>query len=195
MGIRLKKSFTLIELIVAVGIVGLVLPAVFSIFFSIIRQQLVLIAFQDMKRQGDSIQRNIKNILQNRVAYITDFSYTSTDECPIIGQVTPTPTFTPILYIKDREGYSIKLYSVLNPTPAVGGAITIASSSGDLANILTKTYYLSSSDVAVSDIGFSCYRINEFTPATVSTKFSVLKTTTYKDISLPYSFKIRLRAY
>ena len=83
MGIRLKKSFTLIELIVAVGIVGLVLPAVFSIFFSIIRQQLVLIAFQDMKRQGDSIQRNIKNILQNRVAYITDFSYTSTDECPI----------------------------------------------------------------------------------------------------------------
>jgi len=186
MGIRANKSFTLIEIIVAVGIVGLVLPSVFGIFFSIIRQQLVLIAYQDMKRQGDSIQRNIKNILQNRAAYITDNSYTSTDMCLIIGQLTPTPLFASDIYMKDREGYSIHLR---------GDAITIASDSGDVTNNLTKTYNLSSSDMTIVDVGFSCYRISEFSPATVSTKYSVLKTTTYKDITLPYYFKTKLRQY
>jgi len=63
MGRIRNKSFTLVELIVAVGVVALVLPAIFNIFFVIIRQQIVLTAYQDMKRQGDSIAKNIKYIL------------------------------------------------------------------------------------------------------------------------------------
>lgn len=182
MGTIKRASFTLIELIVAVGVVGLILPAVFSIFFTIIRQQLVLIAYQEMKQQGDSAQTNIKNLLQNRAAYITDSAYTALDVCPL--PLTPTPTFSPNLYVMDRDGHKIQL--ALNGTQ-------LASTSADVG----KTYNLTSSVVIISnlDFGFSCYRINEFTPAIVSTKFTVSKSTVFKETSLPYSFDTRLRAY
>lgn len=189
MGIKKNKSFTLIELIVAVGVVGLVLPAIFNIFFIIIRQQLVLVAYQEMTQQGDSVRRNIKNILQNRTAYITDSNNTETNMCPLI--TTPTPTFSPDLYIRDREGKFIHLYQA-----AVDGVQTIASDSA-VENILvpTKTYYLSSKDVIIPTVGFSCYHVNEFTPAIVTTQFTVQKSTEYKDVSFPYTFTVKLRSY
>jgi type II secretory pathway pseudopilin PulG len=189
------KSFTLIELIVAVGVVGLILPAVFSIFFTIIRQQLVLIAYQDMKQQGDSMQRNIINILQNRVAYISNSTYDASDICPIIGGTTPIPTQSAHVYMKDREGNAIHLRYLLNPTPPTSTSYTIASDSGNVLNVIKKTYYLSSKDVTVSDVGFSCYHLNEFTPAIVETQYTVLKTTQFREISLPYKFNVTLRNY
>lgn len=190
---RIKhKSFTLIELIIAVGIVGLLLPAVFSIFFAIIRQQLVLVAYQTMKQQGDSVQRNIKNILQNRAAYITDSTYdfaSSPEACPLI--TTPTPTQSPDLYIKDRDEISIHLYSDINPTPPT---VAVAS---DSAGVIPKTYRLTSQDVTITDLTFTCSRINDFTPPIVKTSYTVLKSAVFqdKDISLLYSFSTRLRNY
>jgi len=185
MGLITRKSFTLMEMIVAVGVVGLILPAVFGIFFIIMRQQLVLISYQEMKQQGDSAQRNIKNILQNRAAYLTDVGGTAID-CPL--PLNPIPTIAS-LYIKDREGVSIHLYLTPYPTPPSVSANTIASDSA------SKTYYLTTHNVTISDLGFSCHRINEFTPAIVSTTFTVLKSTIFSDISLPYSFNVRLRNY
>jgi len=190
MGIKSKKSFTLIELIVAVGIVGLVLPSVFNIFFTIIRQQLILVAYQEMKIQGDSVQRNIKNMLQNRIAYISTGDYSSVDNCPVVNETTPIPTYAPDLYMKDRNGISVHYFSLPNPTPVASTSYTIASDSGGL-----KTYYLTSKDVSVSEVGFACYHNNDFTPAVVLTKFTVLKSTQFRNISLPYSFKVRLRDY
>jgi len=180
MGIT-HKSFTLMELIVAVGIIGLIIPAIFGIFFAIIRQQLVLVSYQEMKYQGDSVQRNIKNVLQNSAADITDNTYLATDMCPLT--TTPTPTYFPNLYINDRDGNHVKLYQEgISPN-------RIASDSA------SKTYYLTTKDVVVTQLGFTCYRINEFTPAIVSAKFTVQKSTVFSDISLPYSFNVRLRNY
>lgn len=184
MGTVTRRSFTLIEIIIAVGVIGLIIPTVFNIFFTMVRQQLVLIAFQEMKQQGDSVQRNMKNVLQNRAAYVTDSAYTATDVCPLI--TTPTPTYSPEIYIRDREGNRIHIYS-----PSVGA---IASSSADINNAI-NTYNLTSGSVVVSNIGFTCYRINEFVPVTVSTQFTVTKSTMFKDLSLPYSFNVRFRNY
>ena len=190
MGIITRKSFTLMEMIVAVGVVGLILPAVFAIFFTIIRQQLVLISYQEMKQQGDSAERNIKNILQNRAAYITDSGYEATDVCPL--PLIPTPTIFPDsnLFIKDRDGISIKLYKKTLPS-----IDTIASDSADIIPVPTKTYYLTSQDVTISSLSFTCYRVNEFTPPIVSTTFTVQKSSVFTNISLPYSFNVRLRNY
>lgn len=183
---RINRSFTLIELIIAVGVTALILPAVFAIFFAIIRQQLVLFSYQTMKHEGDSIQRTIKNILQQRAVYITDSTYsylTSDAVCPLI--TTPTPTFAPHLYMIDRNGQRIHVF----PTPTSTSVTYIASASA------TKTYLLSSDQVSVSGMGFSCYRLNEFTQPIVTTSFTVQKSTYFKDISLPYLFSTRLRNY
>ncbi|MFH0773333.1 MAG: type II secretion system protein [bacterium] len=185
MGRAIKKSFTLIELIIAVGIISLVLPPVFNIFFSMMRQQLILISYQTMKRQGDSAQKNIVNILQNRAAYITDSAYTATDVCPL--PLTPTPTYSPDIYIKDRGGNSIHLYQkTISATANI-----IASYSANM----DKTFNLTSTDVSISDLGFSCYLVNEFSPPVVSTTFTVYKSTAFKETSLPYYFEVRLKNY
>lgn len=183
---RIKRSFTLIELIIAVGVTALILPAVFAIFFAIIRQQLVLIAYQTIKREGDSIQRNIKNMLQQRAVYRTDGTYsylTSEEVCPLI--TTPTPTFSPDLYMVDRDGQQIHVF----PTPTSTSVTHVASASA------SKTYLLSSDQVSVTNMGFSCYRLNEFTPPIITTSFTVQKSTYFKEISLSYLFSTRLRAY
>lgn len=181
---RLKyKSFTLIELVVAVGVIGIVLPPIFNIFFTLIRQQLVLVSYQEMNQQGNSAQRNIKNIVQNRAAYITDSTYTATDVCPVVLITTPTPTYSPDLYIKDREGVNIRLYL---------SADTIASFS---ANRAADPFELTSAGVSVSNLGFSCSRTSEFALPVVSTQFTVNKSTVFKDVSLPYTFNTKLSDY
>ena len=195
MGIKRHKSVTLIEIIVAVGVVGLILPTVFNITFMIIRQQLVFIAYQQIKQQGDSVEQNLKNLLQNRAAYISDSNYVSFDICPVINETTPTPASVSDLYVKDREGNAIHLYSRVNPTPPSGTAVSVASDSGDLLNVIKKTYYLSSSDVTISNLSFTCYHTNEFSPPLVFTRYDVFKSTAYKDISFSYEFNTQLRAY
>lgn len=184
-----KRSFTLIELIVAVGVVGFILPSVFNIFFTMIRQQIILISYQEMKQQGDSAERNMKNILENRAAYVTDSNYTVTDVCPPF-LTTPTPTFAPRIYINDRDGYSIQLYQ-----KTVGSVDTVASDSGSTSKIVLKTYNLTSNAVTVSDVGFSCYTLNDYTPPFVTAKFTVHKSTAFQEMMLPYSFKLKLRNY
>lgn len=188
MGITKRKSFTLMELIVAVGIIGIILPTVFNVFFIIIRQQLILVSYQTMKQQGDSTRRNIQNILQNRAAYVTDQSYIATDVCPLI--TTPTPPYSPGIYLKDRDGKIIHIY----PTPT-GTINLIASDSANADGSVIKTYNLTSPDVTITDLGFSCYKVNDFSPEIVSTTFTVRKSTLFKEISLPYLFNVKLRDY
>jgi len=193
MGKLAWKSFTLIEIVIALGVIALVLPAVFSIFFSILRQQLVLLSYQEIKYQGDSAQRNIQNILQNRAAFITDSAYAIVD-CPL--PLTPTPTYSPDLYIEDRSQGFIHLYPTpVSPTPASGTAYIIASDSADTNKTFLKTYDLTSKDVTISNLGFSCHRINEFTPDIVSTRYTASKSAVFNDVSLIYTFNVRLRDY
>lgn len=168
-------------MIVAVGIVALVLPSIFNIFFIMIRQQIVLISYQDMIKQGASIEKNIKYILQNRAAQVMESTYT-TDACFL--PTTPTPQFAHI-YIKDRDGKPIEIYQdALN-------ADKIAS----LAAEPNKKYFLNTSTVAISDLTFSCYKVNDFTPPYVSTSFNVTKSALFNEVTLLYRFSVKLRNY
>ena len=182
MGITKLRAFTLIEIVVAVGVVGFILPAVFNIFFSMARQQLTLIALQEIKQQGDSAERNIKYLLQERAAYISDEGFVSTDICPIYP--LPTPTKADVLYIKDRDGNTITLSQT-----TVNSKGTISSQSAEITHNLTST------DVSISNFAFTCKHINDFTPAIVSVSFVANKSATFKEVSLPYMFNVRLRNY
>ncbi len=182
---RLKyhhHSFTLIELIVSVSIIALILPTVFNIFFTMMRQQIVLNSYQDMKRQGDSVFDNVKNILQNRAVQITDNTYT-TNICPIL--TSPTPTLAPQMYVLDRDGNGIKLsQEQVSPN-------RIAS----LSATTNKTYYLTSKDVIVSDLGFTCYQSSGLGTSFVTVSYTVSKSALFRNISLPYTLRIKLQNF
>jgi len=181
MGRIKRKSFTLVELIVSIGIVALVLPSIFNIFFIMIRQQVILIAYQEMKKEGDSIASNIKYLLQNRASQITDNTYTI-DACNLI--TSPTPQLSE-LYLTDRDGKPIHIYQ----------DATSADKIASLAAEPGKKYFLNTTSVLISEMKFSCYKVNDFSPPYVSTSYIVTKSALFKDVSLPYSFSIKLRNY
>lgn len=182
MGIMKKNSFTLIELLVSVSIIALILPAVFAIFFTMMRQQVVLMAYRDMIRQGDSISNNMKNIIRTRALRVTDSTDpgSAIDICPLV--TTPTPTGFPSLILLDTEDSPITFFQE-GASPN-----RIASSSA------SKTYYLSTDGVIVNNLKFTCYRIRDNTAPVVQVSYTVNKSALYRDIALPYTFTVRTRS-
>jgi len=173
-----KKSFTLVELLVSVFIVALILPPVFAIFFSMMRQQIVLISYSDMIKQGENIHANLKHLIEDRSILITDSGFTA-NVCPLITSPTPTPAST--LYAIDTERAPIKLYQ------EVASPNRIASDSA------SKTYFLTSSGIVVSNLKFTCSRINDKTPSVVKASYTLQKNAFYKDISLQYFYTFHTR--
>lgn len=178
MAIMHKKSFTLVELLVSVFIVALILPPVFAIFFSMMRQQIVLYAYSDMIKQGENIHTNINHLIHERSILITDSSYAA-DACPLI--TTPTPTPAGSLYSIDTAGNRIKLYQ------------EIASPNRIASDSAAKTYFLTTPSVVVSNLRFTCSKINDQTPPIVKVSYTLQKSAFYKDISLQYFYTIRTR--
>lgn len=181
MGLMKAKAFTLIELLVSVSIIALILPALFAIFFTMMRQQVVLMAYRDMIRQGDNIASNMKNIINTRALRVTDGTdpVTALDICPII--TSPTPTGFPALILLDTEDSPITLFQ----EGSAPNRIASASAS--------KTYYLSTASVIVNNLNFTCYRIRDNTPPVVQVSYTVNKSALYRDIALPYTFTVRTR--
>lgn len=181
MGLMKTKAFTLIELLVSVSIIALILPALFAIFFTMMRQQVVLMAYRDMIRQGDSIASNMKNIIHTRALRVTDTTDpgTALDICPVI--TSPTPTGFPSLILLDTDDSPITFFQEgVAPN-------RVASSSA------SKTYYLSTSGVIVNNLTFTCYRVRDDTPPVVQVSYTVNKSALYRDIALPYVFTVRTR--
>lgn len=177
-----NKSFTLIELLVSVSIIALILPALFAIFFTMMRQQVVLMAYRDMIRQGDNISNNMKNIIHTRALRVTDSTDpgTAIDICPVV--TSPTPTGFPSLIMLDTEDNAIQFFQEgVSPN-------RIASSSA------SKTYYLSTAGVLVNDLSFTCYRIRDNTAPVVQVSYTVNKSALYRDVALPYTFTVRTRS-
>lgn len=173
-----NKSFTLIELLVSVFIVALILPPLFAIFFSMMRQQVVLFAYSDMIKQGENIHANVKHLISNRSILITDSGYVA-DVCPLM--TTPTPTPASVLYSIDTSGNRIRLYQ------EIAAPNRIASDSA------SKTYFLTTAGVVVSDLKFTCSKINDQSPPIVKVSYTLKKSAFYKDISLKYFYSIRAR--
>lgn len=176
----IKKSFTFLELVVAIGVIAVLMPAIFSISFIIFRQQMILYSFYDIKRQGDAISRTIKTSLSTNARKIVASDLNnSVDICPLI--TTPTPTFFPQLFVEDRNGNNYSLRFESNPTPTPNRVASLGA---------TLTY-LTNADVTVTNAGFSCYKNSSNNLSVVTVKYVVGK----NGQSLNYRLKVRLNAY
>ncbi len=59
------EGFTLIEVIVAVGIISLVLPVIFNIFFITLKSQFEFNELKKVKNNGDNAVNQIQNLIRN----------------------------------------------------------------------------------------------------------------------------------
>lgn len=102
--LRRRKGFTLLEVIVVIGILAFTLPIVTIVLFIIVRQQLTVSRMTEVKRQGDQAIAVIQNVLTREVVSMYDSSVPTPS--PVCAATTASPV--DITSFKDGAGNLIR---------------------------------------------------------------------------------------
>lgn len=99
----MKKSFTFIEMVVVISIMLLIIPALFSVIFTILREQVRVIKFAIVKREGDYLLNSMANLIKNEAISVHSFKPPS-EENLICNTVYNYSTTSAALYFKNKDG-------------------------------------------------------------------------------------------
>lgn len=191
--IKRKSGFTLLETVIVIGIISFILPVIFSIVFSITRQQAKVYVLSTVKREGDNALSIIENTIRNQaVSLHNGIPQASNKICtdtsiryPATGSSNGSD-----FYFYDKSGEYFR-FRFLNATDEIASSSSISNASVDLT---------SDTNTRVSNFAISCNQTSEFTPPLVDISFTIEQkqttSTRIEDIaSLNYSTKIKLRNY
>ncbi|MBI2049778.1 type II secretion system protein [Candidatus Roizmanbacteria bacterium] len=184
-------GFTLMEVIVVVGIIAILTPALFAIVFGILRQQAKVQALKQAKREGDFLLQNIENNIRNYALSIHSGPPDDTNiECNSSSPPKNAYQSSP-MYFKDKFGNWFK-YDI-----AAGGSNnTKIASDSSLTNADAD---LTTSKVDVQGFTQTCTSTSAFSPAVVSIQFTINYNTDSvrpEDTGvLTYKTKVKLRSY
>jgi len=187
---RRKKSFTLIEMIVVIATIGLVLPALFAIVFTILQQQIKIQRLSIVKREGDYALSVMENIIRNYAVKIYSESSFINERC-----TTANSSYGPQngsgFYFKDKYGNWFRFYLLSD---------LISSESSILNNGAQGSVSLNSSQTKITNFSIQCYRTNLYSPPVVNVSFTIEYNTTStrpeeRVTSLNYKTKIKLKSY
>lgn len=181
-----KNGFTLIELMVVMGIIAFTLPVMFALFFQTLQSQAKVLILQEVKRNGDTTLDIIEDLVKSRAYAIYSDEGLTTEVCSTKTSST-TNTESSSVYFQDSggnefhfalDGTKIASYSaVLDPNP----------------------YDLTNDKVVVTGFQISCNRTSTLSPPIVSISFSVsniAENTRQEQLAtLDYRTKIKLRSY
>ena len=181
-------SFTLIELVIVIGVIAISLPVIFGLFFLNLQAQSRIYILQEVKRNGDYTLNVMQNIIKNRAYAIYSDSGLTTEVCSTkSGSGTLSSFSGSILYFRDVNGDGFYFDVTTNK---------IASHS---AAINPNPYLLTNEKVSISSFDLSCMRTSVFSPPIVSVSFTVSQAGTptrhEERASLNYQTKIKLKSY
>ena len=183
---RRKKSFTLIEMIVVIATIGLALPALFAIIFSILQQQVKIQRLSIVKREGDYVLNVMENTIRNYGESI--HSTTPPNESNKICQSSSLENAS---YFKDKFGNWFRFY--LNTTNS------ISSESSVLNNGLPGSVSLISSQTKITNFSVQCYRTALYSPSVINISFTISYNTSSSRVeetaSFNYQTKVKLKSY
>lgn len=173
----MKKGFTLIEMLVVIGVIGLTLPVFFAIVFSILQQQARLYALQEVKRQGDNMLSFIAASVKNNTTGI----YDSTTFNAVSEQCSSTTKNSynsdqGNFYFKDKNNNWFRFYF---------------NSDNLVYESLTVSYSLNNNKVTVDNFLISCYRLADYSTAIVTVSYDV----NIGSSSLNFKTRIKLKNY
>lgn len=81
MGIKMKKGFTFIEMVVVIAIISVALPTLYTILFIILQQQVRMIRLNQVKKEGTYIADMLTTIVRNNATGIYSAQYDSKGIC------------------------------------------------------------------------------------------------------------------
>lgn len=159
MGINFfKKSFTLIETIVVIGVIGLILPVVFAIFFVLTQQQTKIYRLNTIKKEGDYVVSLIENtIKKDAIAILNDPANVDNPEC---ASASTQYGSTVDIYFLDKRG---QWFGYLL------SGVAIASDSSSLAQPINLT----STKTKISQFSVNCTRNSTYSQPTLFLSFDI----------------------
>lgn len=158
---KIIKGFTLIETVVVVAVVGLVLPAIFTVIFVLIGQQTKINRLSEVKKQGDYVLNSISVLIKNNAVSIHSGIPTAGNEKCLNDGSSYGPVSS--LYFLDKKNDRFRIWR---------NGDKISSASAITTSDLTTT------KVTISNFLIGCEKNTLFSPATVSLSFFVSYNTT-----------------
>jgi type II secretory pathway pseudopilin PulG len=182
---RRKKSFTLIEMIVVIATIGLVLPALFAIIFSILQQQVKIQRLSIVKREGDYVLNVMENTIRNYAVKIYSESSFTSERCT--GE---NPTYGPSngsnFFFRDKSDRWFSFYQNSN---------NISSNSANLSSPVN----FNSSQTKITNFSVQCYRTALYSPPVINISFTISYNTSSsraeETASFNYQTKVKLKSY
>lgn len=171
-----KSGFSLVEILVVLAVLGIMLPAFFSLVFSVLRQQVKLQYMSRVKREGDAAFALMREVARDRSVRLTD-APSGAGICETAGTSANT------VYFYDETGNWITF---------------ILQNNQIVAQRNTGSETLTSSNVTVSGLTVSCVRKARYAAPLVSMSFTVSSENVGRSeakASLPYRTSVVMRSY
>ncbi len=174
-----QKGFTLIEVIVVVGAIMIIMPALFGIIFSLFRQQIKIYRLSEVKRQGDYALSIIENTIRSSAISIYDQQTGGVQLCANAGATDVT-----VPYFRDEKDNWFRYVISSN---------RIASQS----EVPNATANLTSSNLRITNLTVRCSRTASYSSPVVDLRFTISSglTSTEERASMTYKTRIKLRNY
>lgn len=181
-----KKGFTLIEVIVVIAVIGFVLPALFSIIFSILKQQVQVYYLAETKREGDYVLSTLQTLMRPTVEISMDASGSiakcaKVERYPVSGYDNGSA-----FYFTDNTNTTSEFYLYTN-----NGKGTIKYKQ-DVSS-LSPAADLTTDKVTVTSFQLACERLSTYSPPTLTLIFTLHYDTSTATTPLTYRTKIVLR--
>ena len=175
-----KKGFTMIEMLIVIGLFIILLPTIFAILSTILRQQLRMYKIVEAKRQGDAAMAFMKEkILRDGVSITSNTGSQCFDASPPNNQYTTSDGRWFRIFNESGTSY-------YNFYQSAGGQINYYESN------LNITAALTANTVRVTNFQISCFRRSLNSPPMIQISYTVTSTDNTATISLPYKTKVRL---
>jgi len=179
---KLYKTFTLIEMIVVIATISLVLPALFTIIFAILQQQIKIQRLSIIKREGD----NVLNLMENTIRNYSESVHSATPPNDT-NKICQSKNQQEAIYFKDKFNNWFRFYLNNNNNK-------IASQSSIVGLI-----DLTSSQTKIDNFTIQCYRTSLYSPPVININFTISYNTSFlrveENASLNYQTKVKLRSY
>jgi len=177
-------GFTFVEILVSITVLGIVLPILFSIIFTIFRQQTKIYRLNEVKKQGDYILVLSKNLVRNYASGIYSESNFTNQKCDgILNTNYTSATSGKDFYFRDKNGSPFNIFL---------DSGQVATGSGGINSIK-----ITNNQVVVENFTLACENTSSAADSFVTIKFDIRYNTTSTrkedSASLSYQSSFKLR--
>lgn len=182
-----SEGFTLIEMLIVIGILAFALPALITIVLGIVRQQFKISALKEVKRQGDLVLNSMKVHIKNYgVSAHDDVPPSSANE--ICDDVETDSSGSQIYFLDINGGhFGYRLQS---------NAVNLVDQSSFIQAPGASTA-LTTNKVRVANLQMSCERTASFSSPIISVSYDVVYNTTstqpQDNATFTYQTKIKMK--